>query len=322
MADVTSPTPDVQHEVELPNGVIAAGMGGNVDAIAEQLEQRHEERQPAAATPQTQVTDQLEKPQTRGQKRFTQLAAERDTANSRADALERELNALKARQAAPQSTAQVTQPARDVPKSAEFQPTRPKPKFEEFQNNADAYGDFHEALADWAAEQRIARTAPQFDARVHAALEADRASRAYDQHVAAILERGTKAYPDFEAMRVKANVQLPPGMIPDILRLPNAEHVIYALSTQPDLVKEFWAIPDALSLGARCAQLSPRPAAVVPASTAPAVQTTSAPAPIQPVEASTTRTASTPLHELANHGDDYDSSGYREKRRSQLRVAK
>ncbi len=299
------PNPSEQHRIEMPDGVVLSGMGGDVDAITESFEQRHEELhpEPAAAEPVAPVTatpaEPVDKPRTRGQKRFDQLTAERETEKRRADAAEARAKELEAKLTAP-----VPQPVAVVePPNAPVVAERAKPQESEVGTKYPSYADFVEDLSDWKSEQKIAALRTELDARTGARIEAVQASRTRSDYVnTKVFPAGRTVYPDFDAVLQSAleRKQMVPFAAQEaILKLPNPEHAIYALAKDDakvaDIVK---VIHDPVMLGIAISQLMPRESVASPASTAPVVRTTNAPAPPQPVGAGT-RTTSPSVEEAA-----------------------
>jgi len=95
---------------------------------------------------------------------------------------------------------------------------------------------------------------------------------------------------------------------------PAAEHLYYVIAKDAALAQRL-ATSDPIAFGMELQRLTPNGSGGLPAS--PAVSGVVAPVPYQPVGAST-KTTVTPLHDLPKKaGNDYDSSGYREARRSQ-----
>ncbi len=318
MADTeTSVDPTAQTSIEMPNGVTFTGMGGDVDAIREQFEERQDEKHPAAPeTPAAQTAGPVAR-QSRGRKRFDQLTAEREAETTRADAAEARAKEFEARLNAP---AQAAQPAAPIPVTppAEIAPTRTKPTEDMVGSKYQTYSDFVEDLADWKAEQREVKLIQALDARSTQRIEADRATRTRADFVNnTVFPNGRAAYPDFNAV-LASNKTMTPFIVHEaILRLPNPEHALYALAKDQTKLSEIIALADdPLKLGIAVAQFMPRESVAPPASTAPVVRTTNATAPIQPVGAGT-RTTSPTLEELAKDGD-YEA--YKSARNAQRRA--
>jgi hypothetical protein len=335
MADTTETAATIeQHDIELPNGVVVSGMGGDVDALREAFEERHEERtgetpepepepEPTpdepkpAAVAKTVETPKVDK-RTRGQKRFDELTLKAEDAARRADAAEAKAKELEAKLAA----APVVEPKPPVPTREETQPIvtagRPKPTEAEVGAKYQTYADFIEDLADWKAEQRISAAQKDLDARTTARIEAERASRSRTDRASEAMTRGRTVYPDFDAVLGTVNdILIPPDYQQAILSVESPEHVMYALAKDRTKLQTILKIQSGVQLGLALAKLVPSAAVASPASTAPVVRTTNAPAPVQPVGASA-RTTSPTSAELADHGDDFDSSGYRERRAKEL----
>jgi len=267
--------------------------------------------------------------QPKGRERFSKLTSERDEAAQRASAIEAErdrlkseLDALRHAQSAHlagngNGHSQPVQPAQ----APAVQISRTKPVLEDIGTKYQTYEDYTEDLADWKAEQRLTQFVPELETRIRAGIEADRAAQTFQQTVATTIERGRKTYPDFDAVIAASSVVLPWPVLTLIAQHPQSEHLQYVLgkdSTKATEIVQAYA-RDPLSAGVLLERaLGPIAAAASPASTARAGVTTSAPAPYQPV-GSGTKTTVPPLEDLADHGDDYDTSGYRERRAAALR---
>jgi hypothetical protein len=329
-----------QHDIELPGGIVVSGMGGDVEALREAFEERHEERtgetpepepepeptptpEPkAAAAAEPPVTTPKVDKRTRGQKRFDELTAKAEEAARRAEAAEAKAKALEAKLASPVAEPPVPVVAREEPKPATIAavdaPTRPQPLETEVGTKYATYGDFILDTARWASEQESVKLRKDLDARSSARIEAERASRSRADLATTAIARGRTAYPDFDAvLDTVADILLPPAYQDAILSVPDPEHVMYALAKDRTKLQSILKIQNGVQLGMELAKLVPSAAVAPPASTAPVVRTTNAPAPVQPVGASA-RTTSVSSAELADHGDDFDNSGYREKRAREL----
>ncbi len=291
---------NAQASIELESGVTLTGIGGDLDAIRESIEERHEQQAPPAAKiePPTPAQPQAKAP--RGQKRFDQLTYEKEQANLRAEAAEARAKELEAKLAAP---APAAPPAPVAAAPVEAPVTRQKPTEAMVGDKYQTYADFVEDLADWKAEQRDIKLQNDLDARSTARIEADQASRTLAATANDAFTRGRAAYPDFDAMLKSADgVIIPLDYQKAILRVPHAEHVMYGLAKDQAKLKAILAITDGVQLGLELAQFMPRESVAPPASTAPVVRTTNAPAPIQPVGAGS-RTTSPTAEELANKGE-------------------
>lgn len=334
MADPQTPPAAEQADIELPNGVVLSGMGGDPDALRILFEERDAERrgEPAPAEePPAEAPAATEPPKKplRGQARFDALTREKEDEKRRADAAEAKAKDLEAKLAAA-SEPKAPPPAREEPTApavAAAPIARPKPTEAEVGTKYPTYADFIEDLSDWKAEQRvIAATASlkkelteSFDARSTAAIEAERATRSQADLVSQAFTRGRSVYPDFDAVIDAVNdILLPPAYQQAIMMAsPHFEHVMYGLAKDRTKLEAILKIQNGVQLGVELAKFVPSAAVASPASTAPVVRATNAPAPVQPVGASA-RTTSVTSAELADHGDDFDSSGYREKRAKEL----
>ena len=97
MADEASVMEQVQHDIELPNGVVVSGVGGDVEALRDSFEARHEERttgesaEPVAASEPVAPSGGDERPMSRATKRV-QEAVNRAKAAEEADRKSTRLN--------------------------------------------------------------------------------------------------------------------------------------------------------------------------------------------------------------------------------------
>ena len=318
MADEASVMEQVQHDIELPNGVVVSGVGGDVEALRDSFEARHEERttgesaEPVAAPEAVAPSNGDERPMSRATKRVQEAvnrakAAEEAQARTAAELqqLREQFEAL-TRQAAP------AQPAQMPPVPATPQVGAPRPTPDQF----DTYDQYYEALGEWKADQVFQRRSmdllQQAEARAQASIEGDRAARQIAAHTQNIFERGQEAYSDFDAVIGSANQPLPPLQIKAMLESPNPEHVMYLLAKNPDQFAQFARLQNDLQIGMFLGQLSAQGA--VSAASTPRRQTTSAPAPPQPLGSSTPSSGPS-LEELASSGN-YEA--YKAKRRAQL----
>lgn len=317
MAETEAPLdPSAQSTIEMPNGIVLTGVGGDVEAIRETFEERQEEKAPApkapvAAAPEPPATGEPKPKPAR--KRIDQLTFEREEATRRADTAEARIKELEAASKPPVAAAvpQVVPPV----VAAEIKPTRPEPTEEEVGTKYTTYSAFVKDLAAWTVEQERAKLFADLDARSSARIEADQASRTRMDYVnTTVFPAGRAAYTDFDAV-LASNKTMTPGIVHEaILKLPNPEHALYALAKDNAKLEGIIALAgDPLKLGIAVAQLMPRESVAPPASTAPVVRTTNAPAPIQPVGAGT-RTTSPTLEELAQQGN-YE--GYKAARAAQ-----
>jgi len=331
VSDPLAPSADSlapQHEIELPNGVVVAGMGGDPELIQEQIEDRQEERKTgltkAPETPAQQKEAGIESGKSRrrlAQERIDEAIGKQKEADRRAEAAEARYRELEQRMSAKPTESVKAEPAKAV------EPTRPKPTEEEVGTKYQSYADFVEDLADWKVEQREAKTNLKqvIDATVAERIEADRASRSFMDTATAMVERGRKVFADFDAVKQNgpgSQVNLGPEKNAAILRLPNSERVIYEACKSAEVANELLAITDPIEFGMRLARFSTEEPAAKAAPASPKVPMTNAAPPVQPVGTSS-RTTQPSLEELAGHAmDDYDNSGYRERRKAELAAAR
>jgi hypothetical protein len=325
MADPVTPT-DAQHTVELDNGIVLAGMGGDLETMRIAFDERAEER--AGEPVEAEATPAVAEPATtepakaaRGPKRYAELTRQREDAErataaekSAREAAEAKVRELEARLSAPPA------PVAAAPVTAA--PTvRARPQEADIAAGKYAtYDAFIEDLSRWVSEGERIETLKQLDARTTASIEADRASRNRQQLADDAFVRGRAAYSDFDAMLNRSEVKavlLPPAQQLALLSLPNAEHVMYELAKNEPELKRIATLTDPVQIGIAFGQIIPRAAVAQPASTAPVVRT-AVPAPPQPVGASTRTTSPSSADLAVKGGDDYDSSGYRERRAAEL----
>ena len=312
MADAAPFDPTAQADIELPNGVVLTGVGGDVDALTDIAEDRHESRSPAVPVPDAPAVG--DKP-TRGQKRFQQLTQARDEAKARADAAE--AKAAEAERKATELLARLQTPV--VPPSAAAQPTsvaatREKPQEDQVGTKYPNYSAYVEDLADWKAEQRETALVQRLEAQTQARIEGDRAARSQADVATAAFERGRGAYTDFDAVLKQSTREIPPYLQAAILKAPASEHVLYALAKDDTLLQSVLQLRDPFEVAYRLISSVPSQPAVSQPASAPVVRTSNAPAPPQPVGAGT-RTTTPTVEELASSGD---FEAYQALRRKQL----
>ena len=316
----------VSHQQD---GRILSGVGADPHDLAETMD-RHtpEDRQvePAAVeqAPAPQAPDVAaasaqpeptpEKPLTRGQKRFADLTREREDARREAAALRVELEQARSRPSSPGAVAAVPEPVRAA---APAEPTRAKPTEDMIGTVYQTYADFVEDLADYKAEQRQSAQT-DIDARIRTAIEADRASRSFQESIPTMLDEGRKAYPDFDAVRASSRVGFPKETLAEIAKMPNRSHVVYQLAKDESLailVSNVGASnPD--QVASFLTRLFPASTDARPASSAqPSV--TPPPAPYQPVQGGRPTTVTPSAERVNGSGYDYDKSGYREARKAE-----
>ena len=308
----------VSHEQD---GRILSGVGASAEELAETMDRHTPEEsqiapvsdatpapEPAATATATEAAP--EKPLTRGQKRFAELTREREDARREAAALRTEIEQLKASKAtAAAPVPPAASPSVAAPSPAKPAETRAKPVEDEIGTKYQSYADFVEDLADWKAEQRLAGL--DFDAQIRNRIEADRASRSFQDTVAKKLAAGREAYPDFDAVRAASDVKFPGDVLATILDMDEAAHVIYQLAKDRSLAERV-ASADPYQVGLILGSLRTAQTGALPAS--PARSTvTPPPAPYQPVQGGS-KTTVPPSADLAKAGFDFDKSGYRERR--------
>jgi len=335
-----APVEPVQHEIELPNGVVLAGVGGDSDSIQEQAEDRQDERSTGKAKPveskpdaeasavapveaKSTDTDGMSRTQRRrlAQEKIDNAMGKQRDAERRAEAAEQRIREYESRQASPRNDAE--------PAKAGSPTERVKPSEDEVGAKYANYADFIEDLSDWKAEQRIAN----YDAQLRSRTEAERASRSLQDHATSVVERGRKVYADFDAVQrnpegggfvpLGPSPEIHAAKVEQILSLPSAEHIIYEVCKDRAVAQELANITNPFQFGLRLAQfVNAREPAAEAAPARSSVPMTNAAPPMQPVGTSS-RTSEPSLDELANAaGLDYDSSGYREKRRAQLKAVR
>lgn len=314
--------------VEDEHGRVLTGVGVTKDSLEAAIDATEQpvegEAAPAIPEPSTQ-------PMSRGQSRFARLRGERDAEKQRADAAEARAKELESRLQAPQHAPTMPppspEPPRAVPQLAATQTpasagaplTRPKPLEEQVGSVYPSYADFVEDLADWKAEQRLAKL--NVVGEVRAQLNQAQTERTFADHLAASVKAATEVAPDFQ-QKWDAYMAGPVRFAPDdaadqrrahwLLTQPHRAHILIALANDAKLTPRLAQMDD-LAFAREIAALAPAPAVVAPASTAAPV-VSPAPAPYQPVGAGS-KTTVPPLTDLAKKaGFDYDNSGYRERR--------
>lgn len=313
-----------QHDIELPNGVVVSGVGGDVDALRESFESRHEERTGtsasdagAPATAASEPAEDTDRPMSRATQRVKQAVDRAKAAEEAKAATERQIQELK-EQIAQMQRSQQAPPATPTTPTAVPVPsptaTTPRPTPEQF---AD-YDQYYEALADWKAEQRFQKLANDLlqktDAQTQARIEGERAAREFAHHTQSIFERGQETYPDFDAVIQSSTTPLPPLQLQTLMAVPNPEKVMYALAKNPAQFEAFCALQNEFQIGMFLGQLGSSTSGAVSAASSPMRATTKAPAPPQPLGSSTPSTGPS-LEELAEAGN-YEA--YKAKRRAQL----
>jgi hypothetical protein len=300
--------------VERPDGRSLSGSGVSEESLEAVVEQRSPE--PSPAEPAIPAEPEREP---KGRQRYSKLTAEREAALTEARAAQALADELRTRLALLEGKELERQQARPVeqppPAAAEY--TRPKPAVAEIGTKYSDYESYVEDLADWKVEQREGKLRQEFDARFEQRIEAERASVRQRAASQSVLDRGRAAYPDFDAVVSGCSVQFPAGMLENIAKMPNAEHIEYLLGKDPQWAAEVAAQPDGLSLGLKLAERVPSGSRAVPASRPPVARTSQAPPPYEPV-AGGSSTSAPPLADLADRGD---FEAYKARRASELKSA-
>ena len=316
MSETTDYTP---VSVEDAHGRILTGIGVTAEELQETVDDRAEPSTPVDPPPAPVDTSAAPVPDikpTRGAKRIDQLTGEREAEKRARETAERERDDLKARIAAFESRQTETQrqPSPQAPVAA-VTATRPKPSEDAIGTTYPSYSDFVEDLADWKAEQRLAGSQTDIDARIRQSIEADRASRTLVEQLAASTAKARQVYSDFDAVLTSPIAHAAiwsPEKLQAIAQHPESGALRYHLAKQPDLAWRLAQETNPVLFGMGLAQVIPAPAVASPASTAGAALSL-APPPYQPVAAGS-KTTVTPSADLASKGHDFDKSGYREKR--------
>ncbi len=333
MSDVDTVTPISAEQ----DGRILTGVGVTVDSLESTME-RHappeaDDPTPPELAPSAQEADPTPNPSqtaagdrnpdgtfkklTRGQKRFEQLTGEREAEKRRADAAERERDELRQQltKTAPSAPQAVETPARESLPAATA-PHSAEPDFErDYESKVgETYATYGAAVQAFNRDS-FAFHQTELDARIRTSIEADRASRTRQEHVATIVARGRAAFPDFDAVLNAPHMQVGNwsyDKIEAIAALEAPEHIQYALGKDPALAERL-RTADPVRFGMELARLMPSAAVASPASTGRTMVPTP-PAPYQPVAGGGSTTVPSSA-ELAQRADsDFDRSGYRERR--------
>lgn len=314
----------VSHESD--GRALDAPPGVSPDELVEALD-RHVPDEP---DPDPAAAPAPEK-QTRGQKRFSELTSERNTAREEAaaertkrEAAEKRIAELEARvqhASTPQQAQQATQQLQQAQQQEQTRREEPKkftfPDFDAWltENPQGSWNDWDNARLDARDAWRDQQT--NLDARIRSSIEADRASRSAVERKLAVGERARKAFSDFDALLTQgpgvpfAN-QIPPDRMAYIDTQPHAEHVLYAMLKDAALAQQL-AFASPFEFGVAVSRLAPATSDARPASS-DRVGSATPPAPYQPV-GSGSKTTSPSSADLADSaGEDFDKSGYREKR--------
>jgi hypothetical protein len=166
-------------------------------------------------------------------KRLGGWARKAQKAETRAEALQRENDTLKAQLAA--------KPAEAAPVKAEPAKTEaavaatPKPKPDDFQS----VDDYQEALVDWKFEQKLStreQTKEQKDKQDAEKAKQDSIMQGWDKQIAAVTKE--PAYADFVSVVVKGGVQYAGVISQALYEDDNGPQVAYQLAKDPALLKE------------------------------------------------------------------------------------
>jgi hypothetical protein len=298
---------------ESPEGVTLEGFGdpaqqADLDTVIQQAEERRDTRE-------------AEKPQrpSRAQKRFDQFTAEKEAAIRARETAERERDDLRRQLDEARKPTPAVPPRSPEPAQSRTEPqTEPqkKPSWAEFEakigETYQSWGDAQDAYFD-AREAYLG--AHDLDARIRQSIEADRASRSRQDHVRDVAAQAKAVYADFDAVLSSPHLndgQWPVALIDYIWSQDGAPHILYALGKDPALAARI-RTASPFTIGQELAKLVPAVASS-PASTA-ATESVTPPPPYQPV-GSGSKTTSPSSADLGGD-EDYDNSGYREKRRTE-----
>ena len=194
-----------------------------------------------------------------------------------------------------------------------------KPKFEDFQSQPDALDAWVEAVAEWKAEQAwVKREAAAAESR-----RAQQASQAQSE-LQDRIEAFAADKPDFQAVVTSKDLQVSPIIQAVLNEHPDGPAMAYYLGTHLDdalsLALNTVSVPvsDKSAQVAMAKLLSLRVGAGASTGSAPITpSTTSAPPPPGRLGAATRTTTATLESLIARGGEDYDSSGFRERRQAE-----
>jgi hypothetical protein len=319
-----SETPDANAVVSVEqDGRTLSGVGATT-AELEAVMERHapEEKEAPAELPAPSPQDtqpaptEPEKPKTRGQARFAELAAQRDAEKTKREAAEKERDELKARLSQPPVVqtppAHQTQPA--APSRPEPIPQTPpakRPSIDQFAT----WDEYEDARDAWVKQQTIQEL--NLDARIRQTLDSERSQQSFLTQVEQTRIAARKVYRDFDQVISTgpgSQVMMPREKIEAIIAAPNSEHLQYLIAKDGALAQRL-ASASPINFGMELAKLAP--ASQLPANGGTAHQPP--PAPYTPVGAGTPTTV-TPSSELVDKGYDFDKSGYRARRAAERGV--
>lgn len=182
--------------------------------------------------------------------RIAELTRRRHEAEERANRLEAELNALKAKQTP------ATPPVNGTKESDTSGFSEPIPKLEDFSGESDPYESYLLAKAEWRANKRAfeAKQADEARQRVEretaAAREADEADQQRVTSYQGRLSEFVKTHPDFneklQAAKARGN-QIPGALMVALQEDDNGPEILYHLLTHPQefdrVLIEGYALP-------------------------------------------------------------------------------
>lgn len=342
MPNAIDPNVQVSHEQD---GRILSGMGVSQEALAETMDRHTPESTetsrlgtavaPAADAQTDSVTPASEPPLTRGRQRFSDLTKERDSAKAetatertKREGLEREIADLRTQLQRPQSPQQAADTQQQLQQATQQQAAQrfTFPSFESFaeQHPTASYDDWQDAKDDARYAWRKANDPDlNIDQRVGQFIDRDRTQRSFVETVSASHAKGRSAYKDFDAMLSGGpGALIPLGPAPHIavpraqyvINHPQSEHLQYAILKDGDLARRLQAASD-LDFGAILASLV-QPAAPV------RTQAFTPTAPYQPVGSGSGTVTPSSADIAQRGGQDYDKSGYREKRAAERNAAR
>lgn len=342
MTPETAPT-ESPVSVETDDGRILTGMGVSPESLAETMEAREpvsgekDEKTPPEKPNPTGAAEpsSLDRNEdgtfklSRGAKRFAAMKAEqqrieeaRQAAEQKAAELEKQLAEYRQAKQAPEP-----QKAEKAEKPAPTEFNEPEPQIEQFADQADPYAAWNRALARWDRRKEAwedAQKGADLDTKIAQRFQEVYAQGQYIEQINKVAAEGAQKYQDWQAVVQHpdvANVIFPDDTYRAIVTAPNAAELVYTLAKDPPLARKVASEKDPFRLGVLLGSIrSSQPAVARPASTGAAVAS-SAPPPYQPV-GSGSKTTSPSLSDIADHGDDYDSSGYRERRAAERKGAR
>lgn len=289
MADEVDP--HAQVSVSDDHGRTLTGIGVSEAALDATID-RHADAAPepsAAPAPDADAPPAAPGPKpTRGQARFSELAAQRKDAEAKAAAAEQRALAAEARLAQQPQTPARQEAAPQPPAQAQPQApplTRQKPTEDDIGVGLkyESYGAFVEDLAEWKAEQRdAAREAKQ----AAASWQQTRTARLQAHQTREVALRGQVSDYDAAIAAVDRTHQPSAVLVDALLSSDRSAEVAYWLATHPQdyaqLIQESLSVNQPSAVGLVRAVLESRLPAVVPPAR-PVRPVAAPPAPVQPV---------------------------------------